>query len=208
MEGTRRASGTTGVARIGRQAGRAGGPRVGAVHRTTEARPAIRPMWAGTPPWYRAAVADWWRRRPPVVQDLLAGGAFAVAWFTAFHLFRQHGWSPREPDTFVVAGVWTAGTLALRRVHPAWVLAVVVVAYPIAYGGTLQTEFHLLPVLVAGYTATSTGRVHPVVASVGCMAANLVLSWDRHQVARVPGPARSATAPSTGPACSSSSWRR
>ena len=29
----------------------------------------------------------------------------------------------------------------------------------------MQTEFHLLPVLVAGYTATSTGRVHPVVAS-------------------------------------------
>ena len=135
-------------------------------------------MWARTPPWYRAAVFAWWRRRPPVVQDLLAGGAVAVAWFTAFHLFRQRGWSPRQPETFVVAGVWTAGTLVLRRVHPAWVFAVVVVAYPIAYGGTLQTEFHLLPVLVAGYTATSTGRVHPVVASVGCMAATLVLSWN------------------------------
>jgi signal transduction histidine kinase len=135
-------------------------------------------MWAGTPRWYRAAVADWWRRRPPVVQDLLAGGAVAIAWFTAFHLFRQRGWSPTEPETFVVAGVWTAGTLAVRRVHPAWVLAVVVAAYPIAYGATLQTEFHLLPVLVAGYAATSTGRVHPVVASVGCMAANLVLSWN------------------------------
>lgn len=149
-------------------------------------------MWAGTPPWYRAAVTAWWRRRPPVVQDLLAGGAVAVAWFTAFYLFRQRGWSPREPETFVVAGVWTAGTLALRRVHPAWVFAVVVVAYPIAYGGTLQTEFHLLPVLVAGYTATSTGRVHPVVASVGCMAANLVLSWNHHPGApgRALGPRR------------------
>jgi signal transduction histidine kinase len=126
-------------------------------------------------------VADWWRRRPPVVQDLLAGGAVAVAWFTAFHLFRQRGWSPSEPGTFVVAGVWTAGTVALRRVNPAWVLAVVVVVYPIAYGATLQTEFHLLPVLIAGYTATSTGRVHPIVASVGCMAANLILSWN-HQL--------------------------
>jgi signal transduction histidine kinase len=78
----------------------------------------------------------------------------------------------------VVAGAWTAGTIAVRRVQPAWVLAVVVVAYPIAYGATLQTEFHLLPVLVAGYTATRTGRVHLVVASAGCMAANLVLSWN------------------------------
>jgi signal transduction histidine kinase len=88
----------------------------------------------------------------------------------------------------VVAGVWTAGTVALRRVNPALVFAVVVVVYPIAYGATLQTEFHLLPVLVAGYTATSTGRVHPVVASVGCMAANLVLSWNHRAALGAPGP--------------------
>ena len=137
-------------------------------------------MWAGWPPWYLAAVTAWWRRRPPVVQDLLVGGAVAVAWFTAFYLFRQHGWSPRQPETFVIAGIWTAGALALRRVNPAWVFAGVVVIYPIAYGATLQSEFHLLPVLIVGYTATSTGRVHPVVAAVGCMAANLVLSWN-HQ---------------------------
>jgi signal transduction histidine kinase len=126
-------------------------------------------------------VAVWWRRRPPVVQDLLAGGLVALAWFTAFHVFRQRGWSPREPDTFVVAGVWTAGVLALRRVQPAWVLAAVVVAYPIAYGHTLQTEFHLLPVLIAGYAATSTGRVNLVVASAACVVANLALSWN-HQL--------------------------
>jgi hypothetical protein len=88
---------------------------------------------------YRAAVTAWWRRQSPVVQDLFAGGAVAVAWFTAFHLFRRWGWSPTHPDTFVVAGLWTAGVLALRRVHPAWVLAAVVIIYPIVYGDTLQT---------------------------------------------------------------------
>jgi signal transduction histidine kinase len=138
-------------------------------------------------------MAAWWRRRSLVVQDLLAGGAVAVAWFSAFHLFRHWGWSPRQPETFVVAGVWTAGTLALRRVKPAWVLAAVVVAYPIAYGTTLQTEFHLLPVLVAGYTATRTGKVHPVVASVACIAANLVLSWNHDSA---PGGFRPALADS------------
>jgi signal transduction histidine kinase len=139
-------------------------------------------------------VADWWRRRPAVVQDLLAGGAVAVAWFTAFAVFRNNGWSPRQPDTFVVAGVWTTGVVALRRVHPSWVLAAVVVAYPVVYGATLQTEFHLLPVLIAGYTATSTGRVHLVVASTACTAAVLVLSWNdypaglgRASVPRLPG---------------------
>jgi signal transduction histidine kinase len=138
-------------------------------------------------------MAAWWRRRPLVVQDALVAGAFAVAWFTAFHVFRQQGWSPREPRTFEVAGIWTAGTLALRRMNPAWVLAVVVVAYPIAYGTTLQTEFHLLPVLVAGYTATSTGKVHPMLASIACMAANVVLSWEHFPpspggLVRTPGP--------------------
>ena len=104
-----------------------------------------------------------------------------MAWFTAFHLFRQQGWSPRHPDTFVVAGLWTAGAVAFRRVHPALVLAAVVIVYPIVYGETLQTEFHLLPVLVAGYTATSTGRVRPVVVCVACTAANLVLGWNHVQ---------------------------
>ena len=124
-------------------------------------------------------MAAWWRRHPPVVQDLIAAAVIGVAWVTAFSLFRQQGWSPREPDTFVVAGVWTAGAIALRRVSPPWVLAVVVIVYPIAYGATLQTEFHLLPVLIVGYTATSTGRVHVVLASLACMWADLVLSWDR-----------------------------
>jgi signal transduction histidine kinase len=124
-------------------------------------------------------VAAWWRRRPALVQDLIAGAVVGVAWFTAFWLFRRQGWAPREPETFVVAGVWSAVTIALRRVNPPAVLAVVVVLYPFAYGTTLQTEFHLLPVLVAGYTATSTGKVHPVLASVACLAANLALTWER-----------------------------
>jgi signal transduction histidine kinase len=126
-------------------------------------------------------VDAWWRRRPPVVQDLLAGAVIGVGWFTAFWALRHHGWSPREPDSFVTAGAWTAVTVAVRRVHPAGVLAVVVFVYPLAYGTSLQTEFHLLPVLIAGYTATSTGRVHPAVASLGCLAANLALSW-HHQI--------------------------
>src|SRR5690348_14386816 len=131
-----------------------------------EACPAMRPMSAGCNLDTVQLVAAWWRRRPPAVQDLLAGAAVAVAWFTAYKVFRQHGWSPAQPRTFEVAGIWTAATVALRRVQPVWVLAVVVLAYPFAYSATLQTEFHLLPVLVAGFTATSTGRVHPVVASV------------------------------------------
>jgi signal transduction histidine kinase len=187
MEGTGRASARTGFGRIGREAARAAGHRLGAVNRTTEAVLGHVADVGRHVPLYRAVVADWWRRRPPVVQDVLAGVAVAVAWFTAFHLFRERGWSPSEPDTFVMAGVWTAGTIALRRVNPVWVLAAVVVAYPFAYGVTLQTEFHLLPVLVAGYTATSTGRVNPVVASAGCMAANLVLSWNHRAVPAAPG---------------------
>jgi signal transduction histidine kinase len=62
------------------------------------------------------------------------------------------------------------------------VLAAVVLLYPIAYGASLQTEFHLLPVLIAGYTATRTGRVHPVLTSVACIVAVVALSWNRHGI--------------------------
>ena len=185
----------------------AGGARVGALRRTMETRTAIRPMWRGGPPWYLAAVTDWWRRRPPVVQDLLAGAAVAVAWFTAFHLFRQRGWSPRQPETFVVAGIWTAGVVALRRVHPAWVFAVVVVVYPLAYGGDAAERSSTC----CRCWSSGTRRR----ARVGSTQ-----SWRRSAAWRptssssgttqpsAPPAGRSAPVPSTGPACSSSSWRR
>ena len=124
-------------------------------------------------------MSPWWRQRPIVVQDLVVAAVLVMGWFVAFELFRDRGWSPAQPHTFVVAGIWTGAVLALRRVAPLLVLAAVVLIYPVLYGHTLQTEFHLLPVLVAGYAATRTGRVHPVVASLSCMAATLFLSWNR-----------------------------
>src|SRR5687768_16628994 len=203
MEGTGRASGATGLGHIGRRAGRAAGPRIDALHRSAEARSAIRPMWSGTEPRYRVAMAAWWRRRPLVVQDLLAGGAVAVAWFTAFHLFRQRGWSPRAPETFVVAGVWTAGTFALRRVHPAWVFAVVVVAYPVAYGGRCRRSSTCFRCWSPG---TRRRARDGSIRSLRRSGAWRRTSSSRGTTSSATRTGRSAPAPTTGPTFSSSSW--
>lgn len=117
-----------------------------------------------------------WHRLHPVTQDAAVAAVVAVAWFGAYSYWRRHGWHPLHPEAYELAGAWTAGTLALRRVAPGAVLIAAVVAFPVLYGPALETEFHLLPVLVAGYTATSTGRVSAVVAAGACAAAVLVLA--------------------------------
>lgn len=124
----------------------------------------------------RDPMTDRWRGLHPVAQDALVAVLVAVAWFGAYEFWQGQGWEPSSPHAYEVAGVWTVATVALRRVAPRWVLAGAVVAYPLAYGSTVQTEFHLLPILVAGYTAASSGRVRAVVAGGACVAAVLVLS--------------------------------
>jgi signal transduction histidine kinase len=120
-------------------------------------------------------MTDRWRGLHPVAQDALAAVLVAMAWFGAYSFWRGQGWLPLNPDAYEVAGVWTVGTVALRRAAPRWVLAAAVVAYPLVYGATLETEFHLLPILVAGYTAASSGRVRTGIAGAACVVAVLAL---------------------------------
>jgi signal transduction histidine kinase len=117
-----------------------------------------------------------WRRLPAVAQDSIAAVAFAMVWFSAYAFLRGRGWIPRQPSTYELAGAVTVLTLALRRVTPWGVLLATVVVYPMVYNTELQTEFHLLPVLVAGYSATSTGRVSTPVAVAGSGVAVLGLA--------------------------------
>jgi signal transduction histidine kinase len=118
-----------------------------------------------------------WRDLPAEVQDAVVGIAFAVVWFAAYRYWRGDGWRPRHPDTYELAGLWSALALGLRRVAPWPSLLVTAAAYPLLYGPPLQTEFHLLPVLVAGFGATSSSsRMRSVGAAVVTMAAVFNLS--------------------------------
>jgi signal transduction histidine kinase len=118
-----------------------------------------------------------WRDLPAGFQDAVIGVAFAIVWFAAYRYWRDNGWQPRHPETYELAGLWSALALGLRRVAPWPLLLVTAIAYPLLYQPPLQTEFHLLPILIAGFAATSsTSRVRSLVAAAVAMAAVLALS--------------------------------
>jgi signal transduction histidine kinase len=124
---------------------------------------------------YRPGVLHHWRRLRAPAQDALVAVAILLTWFVAMDVLRQRVWLPRHPQSHLVAAWAAALAMAFRRVTPRAVLVAVVVAYPLVYRWSIQTEFHLLPVLVAGYAATSTGRERVWVAGGACVVATAVL---------------------------------
>jgi signal transduction histidine kinase len=113
-----------------------------------------------------------WRRVPVLVQDLLVASCVLVTWAAATEWLRGDDWLPAIPRSHVVAMWFTVLAFAFRRTAPVPVLLGAVLAYPIAYEWWLQTEFHLLPILVAGYTAACSGKVPPVLVGVLCLGAS------------------------------------
>jgi signal transduction histidine kinase len=111
-------------------------------------------------------VTTLWQRLPCAARDALAGAALCLVWFAVYRYWRGHDWYPQHPDTYVLAGLWSGAAVALKRVAPLPLLAVTVVAYPLLYTSPLQTEFHLVPVLIAGYGATSGGRLQAAGAAL------------------------------------------
>jgi signal transduction histidine kinase len=66
--------------------------------------------------------------------------------------------------------------LALRRWPPAAVLVAVLGIYVLLYDAPLQSEFHLLPVLIAAYSAASRPPVGAVVVAFATPGAGLLLA--------------------------------
>lgn len=122
------------------------------------------------------------------MQDALVAVLFAAAWFGTTAYLGDHGWRPVRADGYRLAGVWTTAVLLLRRVAPLSVLVGTVIGYPLAYWAalppigpraTLQTEFHLLPILIAGYGAATRGRVRSALVAAAAMTGVLALTtWD------------------------------
>ncbi|TCO33137.1 histidine kinase [Kribbella steppae] len=121
----------------------------------------------------------YWRRLPQAQQDLLLAALIGVGWFTALSLINDSGLRPQNPTVSVVTGVFLVITVAFVRRFPRTMLVVVSVLYPFLYAavGTglaaqvgltifgqpeisdaaLQSEIHLVPLLVVGYLAASSG---------------------------------------------------
>ncbi|TDW90582.1 MULTISPECIES: sensor histidine kinase [Kribbella] len=120
-----------------------------------------------------------WRRLSQGQQDLLLAAVIGLVWFAVLNLINGTGLRPHNPAVSVVTGVFLVATVALVRRIPRTMLVTVSVLYPFLYAaaGTglaaqlgltmfgqpeisdaaLQSEIHLVPLLVVGYLAASAG---------------------------------------------------
>ncbi len=117
-----------------------------------------------------------WRRLPPLAQDACLASVLGLAWFGCTAYWESRGWSPRNDGAWDVAGAASVLALAARRVSPSVLLVVGVLAYPLLYQQQLQTEFHLLPVLLLAYAAARRPPAWAVVTAAAALAAGFLLS--------------------------------
>lgn len=117
-----------------------------------------------------------WRQQPVVVQDVVLAIVAGVAWFGFAAWSESGGWQPRDEAAHDLAGAATVVALAVRRLAPAPLLAAGVVVYALLYDQPLQTEFHLLPVLVVGYSAASRRTAQALLVAAAALGAGFALS--------------------------------
>ncbi|WP_167217745.1 sensor histidine kinase [Kribbella shirazensis] len=120
-----------------------------------------------------------WRRMTQGQQDVLLAAVIGLVWFATLNLVNGTGLRPHNPAVSVVTGVFLVATVAFVRRIPRTMLVAVSVLYPFLYAavGTglaaqlgltmfgqpeisdaaLQSEIHLVPLLVVGYLAASAG---------------------------------------------------
>ncbi len=130
----------------------------------------------GVAPVLSPLVMTRWRRQPPLVQDACLAALLGLAWFGFSAYWESRGWSPANEAAYDVAGAMSVLALAARRVAPPVLLAAGVLAYPWLYQQPLQTEFHLLPVLLVGYAAARRPPVWAAVTAVAALVAGFLLS--------------------------------
>jgi signal transduction histidine kinase len=138
---------------------------------------------------------------PSVQQDLLLAALISVVWFFGLALLNNSGIRPLRPDNpsvSFVAGVFLVLTVATVRSLPRITLVIVSVLYPFVYAaaGTglaeqagirifeqpaissaaLQSELHLVPLLVVGYLAAASGvrRFTCLFWTMGSLAALMI----------------------------------
>jgi signal transduction histidine kinase len=140
-----------------------------------------------------------WRRQPLAVQDLGLAAVLGLAWFGCSAYWKSRGWYPANDGAYDLAGTMSVIALATRRAAPSALLAAGLLAYPLLYQQQLQSEFHLLPVLLIAYAAARRPPAWAVVTAVAAVAAGFLLASGvlhdgtiprmvRPRVATVPGP--------------------
>ena len=134
-------------------------------------------------------VIERWRLQPAAVQDVALALALGVVWFGLAAYWEARGWHPRYADLWDLAGAASVVAMALRRWAPAAVLVALLLVYAGLYDGPLQSEFHLLPVLITAYAAARRPPAVAVTVAVASLGAGLLLStgWLHTSAVAPPG---------------------
>jgi signal transduction histidine kinase len=117
-----------------------------------------------------------WRRQPPPLQDACLAAVLGLAWFGWSAYWKSRGWYPANDGVYDVAGVVSVLALAARRAAPPGLLAAGVLVYPFLYQQELQTEFHLLPVLLVAYAAARRPPAWAAVTAIAALTAGFLLA--------------------------------
>jgi signal transduction histidine kinase len=117
-----------------------------------------------------------WRRQPPSVQDACLAAILGLVWFGCAAYWKSRGWYPANDLAFDVAGAASVLAFAVRRTAPSILLALGVLAYPLLYQADLQTEFHLLPILLVAYAAARRPPMWAAATAIAALTAGFLLS--------------------------------
>lgn len=135
---------------------------------------------------------------PPVQQDLLLAAVIGIGWFAGLVALDNSRIRPEDPNASLVAGIFLVFSVATVRRFPAQALVTTSILYPVVYAAVgigvfaefgiegmgptlvssaaLQSELHLLPLLVVGYQAAACGvRVATcLIWTMGSLAALMI----------------------------------
>lgn len=112
------------------------------------------------------------QQRDVVRTDVAVGCALALVWCGVVGLAAVvTSWSPAYIATWWWTALFIAVTVSLRRGAPVVGLVLVATAFPLGYRVGLQTDAHLIPVLIAVYGVVRAGRLRWWQASAVAVAA-------------------------------------
>lgn len=114
--------------------------------------------------------------------DVVLAVCVVVAWITVVTVALQWDyWRPAWFESYWLAGVGMAVPFALRRTAPGVALWLTVIGYPVLYTwwvpAGMQSAFHVLPIMVAGFFATRAGSVPGWLAGPVAVLGSLWLEW-------------------------------
>lgn len=136
--------------------------------------------------WARARAR--WAGLAPGARDLLVAVGITTVWAVIGAVGLATGyWSPNWIVSTWLCMAALAVAVAGWRTWPGPAFWMVTLAYPILYRTGLQTELHLVPVLVAAFAGTRRGAVGPVLGGL-VAAVGTVLLTIRGGLALVEGP--------------------